>query len=440
MNILTRARVPVWPRPRATSDRPPEAALTPGAVQRGLRLSIVEGALSTVHINVTTGAFVTGFALLLGASDFELGLLGALPFIGQLFQFVGAYLEERLGTRRRLVVLTAAASRSLWALIALLPFLGGLGAARLSIFLLVLVIAQALIGIAGNAWMSWMSDLVPPQQRGRYFGVRNTVASISAMASVWLAGRVLDSYRGAGAEPLGYALIFGAGVACAIAGALVLSRQPEPPLQRRARVRLRQLFGAPLRHRSFRAFSLASAGWALATGVSAPFFNAYGIQDLKLSFSTLALMGVVTSCVTLISQPLIGRLQDRYGDRRVLIGSVIGVVLLPLAWVVARPGLLLPLWLNAIGAGIFWPGITQGLVNLLMERAPAEGRGAYVAAYGAISGAGTLVAGLLGGALASAVGTDLGSFGPLVLNHYTLLFIISSLGRAAMVFVFARRL
>src|SRR5204862_5947928 len=114
-------------------------------------------------------------ALMLGAGDFELGLIAALPFLGQLFQFVGAYLEERLGERRRMTVISCGVSRSLWALLVALPFLTVLGMARLPIFLLILAISQALIRITANAWTSWMSVLVPPRQRGRYFGTRHTI-------------------------------------------------------------------------------------------------------------------------------------------------------------------------------------------------------------------------------------------------------------------------
>jgi MFS family permease len=440
MNMLTRARATIQARRSVDRPGPSSAPLSPSAVQRGLRLSIVEGLLSNIHITVTGGAFVTGFALLLGAGDFELGLLAALPFIGQLFQFAGAYLEERLGERRRLCALTAGLSRTLWAAMAALPFLAVQGPARLPIFLLILAVAQALIGIAGNAWTSWMSDLVPPRQRGRYFGTRNTITSITAMAGAWIAGRALDSYRGTGDEPVGYALIFLVASVCAVAGAMVLWRQPEQPMRRVQRVTIGKLFSAPLRHRRFRTFSLTAAAWALAIGISAPFFNAYGIQNLGLSFATLALFSIVTSAVALGTQPLIGRLQDRYGDKAVLVGSTIGVVLLPWGWVLAAPGFMLPLWLNAIGTGIFWPGINQGLMNLLMDRAPAEGRGAYVASYGAITGLGTFVASLLGGAIATSLGNTVVHLGPLALNHYELLFVASSLGRAAMAFVFARRL
>jgi MFS family permease len=439
MSFLERMRPRAQP-PAPTQPPTPGMPLATSAVQRGLRLSIVEGALSNIHVSVTTGAFLTGFALLLGANDFELGVIGALPFIGQLFQFVGAYLEERLSERRRLVVLTAGVSRTLWALFAALPFLGGLGGARLPLFLVVLAISQALIGVAGNAWTSWMSDLVPPRQRGRYFGARNTITSVTAMVSTWLAGRALDYYRGANNEAPGYALIFGLAVVTAMAGVIVLSRQPEPPMPRRTRVRPVELFSAPLRHHRFRALILTATGWSIATGIASPFFNAYGIQDLGLSFATLALFGVATSAVALITQPYIGRLQDRYGDRRVLIASVIGVVLLPWGWILATPSFLLPLWMTSIFSGVFWPGITQGLLNLVMDRAPAEGRGAYVATYGAVTGIGTFLASLLGGLIASGLGAAIVSIGPLTLNHYAILFALSSLGRAVMALVFARRL
>src|SRR5262249_38062512 len=116
MNLLLRARPKEQVRLLNDFSPASRSALPSSAVQRGLRLSIVEGSLSNIHITVCSGAFLTGFALLLGAGDFELGLIAALPFVGQLFQFMGAYLEERLGERRRLTVLSAGMSRSLWAI------------------------------------------------------------------------------------------------------------------------------------------------------------------------------------------------------------------------------------------------------------------------------------------------------------------------------------
>lgn len=437
------ARATAATRP-ATGSVPTLAPLSPAEVRRGMRISILEGAIANIHITITGtiggSVFLTGFALLLGANSFQLGLMGALPFIGQAFQFVGAYLEERMGNRRALVLYGALAGRLIWALLLALPFLSFLQGAQLAIFFAGLACSYAFNGIAANAWMSWMSDLVPPQRRGTYFGVRNTVAALAAMAATFLAGWTLDAFRARGQEAPGYAVIFGMAVLAAVAAAALIARQPEPPLRPGARVSPAALFGAPLRDRRFRDFMLAGTGWALVTGIAIPFFSAYGLNTLRLSFATLGLTTIVTSAVSLVFGPLVGRLQDRYGYRAVLVACVLGTVPLPWGWILSTPTNIAPLWLTAIFSGVFWPGLNQGLANVLMDRAPAGCRGAALAAYSAATGLGTLVAGLLGGALAMLLAGASVSFGPVTLAGLACLFALTSLGRAVMAAVFWKTL
>lgn len=424
------------------ADRP--EPLSSAEVRRALKISTIEGAVSTVHITITGAiggsVFLTGFALLLGANSFQLGLMSALPFIGQLFQFVGAYLEERAGNRRGLVLYGSLAGRLVWALLLALPFMSFLGGAQVGVFFLGLACSYALNGIAGNAWLSWMSDLVPPRQRGSYFGVRNTVAAIAAMATTFLAGRALDMARARGDEALGYAVIFAVAVLAALGAAALIARQAEPPLRRKGATSAGELFGAPLRDVPFRNFMLACAGWALVTGVAAPFFNAYGLSTLKLSYSVLATQAIVTSAVSLLFGPLAGRLQDRYGSGRVLVACIAGTILLPWGWILSTPDNIIPLWLTSIFSGVFWPGLNQSIANLMMERAPAEHRGASMAAHGAFSGFGALLAGLAGGAIATAIAGSQIALGPITLVGFAALFALSSLGRVVMAFVFWKTL
>ncbi|NNJ13505.1 MFS transporter [Chloroflexales bacterium ZM16-3] len=428
------------PAAQSTDDGP----LHPSEVRRALRLSIWEGAVATIHISITGAiggsVFLTGFALLLGANSFQLGLLGALPFIGQLFQFVGAYLEELAGNRRRLVLSAALAGRLTWALLLALPFMSFLGGAQLAVFFIGLACSYALNGIAGNAWLSWMSDLVPSRQRGSYFGARNTVAAVAAMASTFLAGYALDGARAQGHEFVGYAIIFGVAVLAALGSAALISRQAEPPIKPKASVNLADMISGPLRDQAFRSFVIANVGWAIAIGVASPFFNAYGLSTLNLSFSALALQAIVTSAVSLVFGPLMGRLQDTYGHKRVLVACVIGTLPLPWGWVLSTPTNIIPLWLTSILSGVFWPGITQGMVNVLMDRAPAGYKGAAMASFSAITGAGTLVAGLIGGVLATLLIDAQVAIGPFQIVGLAFLFVLSSAMRVVMVGVFWKTL
>ncbi|MGQ9480031.1 MFS transporter [Chloroflexus sp.] len=209
---------------------------------------------------------------MLGASNFQLGLLDVLPFIGQMFQFLSAYLEARLANRRAIVLFSALAGRLVWALLLCLPFTDWPVTWQLTVFFVALGFSYGLNGMAGNAWMSWMSDLVPPNRRGSYFGVRNTVAGISAMVSVYLAGLTLDHFRTQGAEAHGYALIFGVAVLAAFGAAVLISRQPEPPLKPQPWQGIGSSLFDPLRDTAFRRFTVLATGWALVTGIAAPLF------------------------------------------------------------------------------------------------------------------------------------------------------------------------
>jgi MFS family permease len=185
---------------------------------------------------------------------------------------------------------------------------------------------------------------------------------------------------------------------------------------------------------------IANVGWAVAVGVASPFFNAYGLSTLNLSFSALALQAIVTSAVSLVFGPLMGRLQDTYGHKRVLVACVIGTLPLPWGWVLSTPTNIIPLWLTSIFSGVFWPGITQGMVNVLMDRAPAGYKGAAMASFSAITGVGTLVAGLIGGLLATLLINAQIAIGPFQIVGLAFLFVLSSAMRAVMVGVFWKTL
>ena len=56
----------------------PKAALTEADVKRGLRLVIGDGLTTETMTALITGAFLVSFALMMGANNFQIGLLAAL--------------------------------------------------------------------------------------------------------------------------------------------------------------------------------------------------------------------------------------------------------------------------------------------------------------------------------------------------------------------------
>jgi len=190
----------------------------------------LESSAAAVHNVLVGSAFLTGFALIWGANDFHLGLLGAIPFLGSLFQLVGAYLADRWPAHRRLsVAILGLLSRGSWFVIALTPFLVGGSAAHCMVWVLILyMFYQATQNASGPGWVAWMAVLVPHKLRGRYFGRRNRINEICGIVTVMSAGFALDYFRGAGLEKEGFAALqIVAGVAGLFCFFFIM-RQPDP--------------------------------------------------------------------------------------------------------------------------------------------------------------------------------------------------------------------
>ena len=403
--------------------------LTPATREAALRLSIYEGAMASVFVSITANGLVTGLALHLGASPLVLGVIGTFPFVTQLFQLLGAYLEERYANRRLLAVISEAASRLMWAPIAVLPFLPYSPTVVIFLFVFLQFLSAAFNGVNVNCWSSWMTDLVPAERRGRYFGIRNTVASVATMLAGLASGFTLDYFKTNVSEAYAYAVTLAIGVVTAMIGVTMVCFQAEPPLRRRGSLDIRTMFIEPLRDGAYRTLILAAASWAFVVGVASPFFTAYGIATLKMTFAELAFIGIISSVASIVVYPIVGRLQDRFGDKIVLVWSAFCVVPLPLGWIFSTPGWLWPLFCTSLCAGMFWPGINQGFANLSMARAPEAGKGAYLAAYGAVSGIGVVLSGIIGGVIAQLLGSLTWQFAGVTINHYAVLFVFSMLLR-----------
>src|SRR5688572_20045420 len=103
------AAVARWSRSDATPRR------------RAMNLVTLAWIFGSVWMTATSGAPLTQFARSLGASNFQFGLLAALPFIASLLSLPGAVAIDRTGKRKTIFLWFLYAQRLLWIPIALVP-------------------------------------------------------------------------------------------------------------------------------------------------------------------------------------------------------------------------------------------------------------------------------------------------------------------------------
>ena len=112
------------------------AAATPAAETRAcrppadpeerhtLRLILYDALASEAMGTLTTGVFLVGFAVALGADNFAIGVLAAVPFCVQLLQIPAVLLVERWRARRDICVWSTAVGRTFLLGAAAAPLLG----------------------------------------------------------------------------------------------------------------------------------------------------------------------------------------------------------------------------------------------------------------------------------------------------------------------------
>jgi MFS family permease len=400
-----------------------------------MRISVIEGAFATVHIGLTGGAFLTGYALMLGAGDVSLGIMAAIPFAAQAFQLASAYLTARTGKLKVFAVSGAALGRLSWIFALLLPFLPfAPGPLRVYAFLLFLFVSSAFLMMTYNAWAVWMSDLIPQRLRGRYFGIRNVVVVTVNLVVTVGGGRTLDAFKARGAQAEGFAVLFGVAVGAAAVAGLLLSRQPAiPPAAAPPAEVFWHRVAEPFRNANFRRVLRFFAAWSFSWAIPLAFWNVYMLTYLKMSYFQVALFGGITSLTGAAGNRLWGAVGDRAGNKPVLALCAAAVGLLPLFWLTTRPDFIYPVWAIAVWAGVSWAGVNLVAFTMPLALSPRPSRTYYIAAFGLVTGAATFVASTLGGLMARAAGGYEWVIGGVVFINYHLLFALSSVGRLASV-------
>ncbi|HRK36017.1 MAG TPA: hypothetical protein PLJ47_15580, partial [Candidatus Hydrogenedentes bacterium] len=180
----------------------PKESLSQDDIALGMRMMLYDAAFVTFMGVLTTGAFLIGFALSLGASNVVVGVIAAAGPLAQILQLPSIVLIERYRKRKALALYAAAVSRATWFVIALVPWL----VPReywIPSFVALLLVHFATGNLANCAWNSWVRDLIPMPVFGTFFAKRMAIATfIGAVLSV--AGAVMvDAWKQHYAAPLG---------------------------------------------------------------------------------------------------------------------------------------------------------------------------------------------------------------------------------------------
>ncbi|MCB2209597.1 MFS transporter [bacterium] len=325
--------------------------------------------------------YITVYLLALGASAQQVGLLSSLSnFAAALLLLPAAMLVERTGERKKTALLAGAGSRTAVLLLAVLPMFIPLTKSLIWVLLGMALLREVMNNIGYPGWMALTGDLVPLEGRGRYFGTRNFIMGVAGIITALVVGAAITRIG----APLGFQVAFIFAVVLGLLSLLLFSRikdfNKEDGALTTTRSNLRQIFSSLKGQKPFNLFCIFTAIWNFSISVAAPFFNVYMVNDLKMTAAMIGTITVVNAVSTLLVQRPVGRLSDKWGNRKVMIIFIFLIPLAPVVW---------GIWVGAywqailveIFSGIFWGSFDLVNFNSLLHKTPQAQRARFSAFY-----------------------------------------------------------
>ncbi len=391
------------------------------AIRRSLKASTLDGAFSSAFESIIKGVLISNFLLGLGAGALEIGLLTSIPMMAHLLQPLGAYFSEKATSRHLYCLWIFGIARLLWLLPAAGIFYfshGRLTAHELTLLTMaVLAVSTVLEAIGCAAWMSWMAVLVPVKLRGRYFSLRRSLSSLSALITIPAGGWLVSSWIGSETEGYGIVLVIAVVIGLVSLGfqfqmsdvnpqqanapSVVAAKGEDPSADRSSPVPSACQSEERAGSGNFLMLLIFLGLWSFGVNLSAPFFNFYLLDTLHLNVQWVTLYSGLIYGAFFVMITLWGRLADRVGNRPILLVNCGLAAALPLLWLYTDSGIVsifLVLPLLHLMQGSAFAALDLCLANIQMELAPLNRQSGYFAIAAAVMG------------IAGAVGATSGSF------------------------------
>ncbi|NQE36766.1 MFS transporter [Microcoleus asticus] len=410
----------VEPENRALSEtvfppQPPQK-ISKREIRTSLKALTTEGGFATVFASIIGGALLSNFLLDLGASTVEIGLLASIPQLTNLLQPLGAYLGDRTNSRNWYSLFIFGSSRLLWLLV--VPGIWLVGSSRMAghqlvvLTLAIIWVTNIMEALGRASFFSWMAVLVPERLRGRYFGFRNSVVTLTNLIAVPLLGLAVSKWPGGSLYGFGAVLVLGIvlGIISLVFHFWMTDVNPKLLQPVDSDTDHGSLWGTIFsffQDANFLRFLLYTGFWSFAVNISAPFFNLYLLGDLNLDVSVVTLYNSLGAGANLLMLMFWGRLADRIGNRPLMITVGILVALTPLLWLEAgTSSIFLWAWfplLHIVG-GATWAAIDLCSGNLMMSVTPLRNQSIYFAIAAAVPGITGAMGITVGGFVASQTG------------------------------------
>jgi len=365
------------------------------------------GVLSGSAVN-----FLNIYATRIGATGLQIGLIGAMSAIVNLFLAIptGHWLQTQ--STGKAIFWSSVFYRSGFFAFILLPWLFNETSQVVAIILITFLMAIpfTVLGVGFNALFA---EAVPAEYRAHVAGIRNVMFALTFMLTSLISGYILDQVT----FPIGYQIVFGIGAVGAAMSSYHLyfvsplqTDTPAPlphrgPASSQNTFSLRGIFSSlrlDIWKTNFKRVLIGLFALHVTRYLAIPIFPLFNVRILNLSDNEIGIGTALFYLTALLGSTQLRKFAHKIGNQNVTGWGVVGLAFYP--FLLALSSNVWHFYGVSLYGGFVFAMINGAFANYMLEHIPTNDRPSHLAWYTIILNAAILIGSLGGPAFANVTG------------------------------------
>ncbi|MGG1677048.1 MFS transporter [Neobacillus sp. NRS-1170] len=340
------------------------------------KISIYHGMVSIIALNLAGNYFPIFAISILGANNYQVGLISSLPpLVTLIITIPAAILLNKLDEQKKTVAMNVFWARVMFLLLVGVVFLPPSYQAWTFLILIAVMNVPGTISTIG--WQTLISGMIREERRGTFFSDRSRLLTIVGMVTTLIIGVVMKKETDNAAA---YQWLFFMAFVFGLLEMFFLLKhketdQPKTDIERKNSSMDWSIF----KDQGYRWFLISALcfnfAWQMAWGI----FNIYNVKYAHATILWISLFSVGNQCVQIFTFPLWKKWAEQKSNTLMLVWVAAGMASAPILTVMSTN--LYYLTIVSMISGFFLSGTTLLLFNLLLEQSPAEKRTYCITTY-----------------------------------------------------------
>lgn len=340
------------------------------------KISIYHGMVSTVAVNLASNFFPIFAISILGASNYQVGLISSLPpLVALIMTIPTAIMLNRLEQQKKTVAMSVLWARLMFILIACVVFISS--SYQAWAFLIIVALMNVPGTVSNIGWQTLISGMIKEERRGSFFSDRNRLLTVVGMISTLIIGIVMKRQTH---NASAYQILFFLAFIFGLLEVFFLMKHKEK-VRSKTEVEQKNSYmdWSIFKDHGYKWFLIAALTFNFSWQMPWGLFNIFYVKYAHATILWISIFSVANQLVQIFSFSLWKRWAEKKSNTLIFVWVAAGMATAPILTVLSTN--LVYLMFVQMTSGFFVSGTTLLLFNLLLEQSPKEKRTYCITTY-----------------------------------------------------------